>query len=185
MRMLVTANRGFCASAARFGINERANDTAEEHRKHQTEKPLNPHVTNTNSTIADEFPTVGVDKSPPEFISSVNGRFTPKDAVPENTERMTGGTQKGGADAGANAELGVGEIEGGSFRVEPLRRLGEDANTMRARLLCPFLQSCFFLCCICRPSNAHNCHLQTRAVNGVPSKVTSSSPPSQTQTSPQ
>merc|ERR1711939_780736 len=32
-------------------------------------------------------------------------------------------------------EFGVGEIEGISFRVEPLRRTGEDLTTMRARLL--------------------------------------------------
>ncbi|RMZ81694.1 hypothetical protein DV737_g2393, partial [Chaetothyriales sp. CBS 132003] len=30
--------------------------------------------------------------------------------------------------------MGVGEIEGASFRVEPLRRVGEDSVTMRARL---------------------------------------------------
>ena len=65
----------------------------------------------------------------------------PKDAVPENTERMTGGTQKGAPEGGKNADLEVGEIEGGTFKVEPLRRTGEDANTMRARLLCPLLQS--------------------------------------------
>ncbi|CCF43754.1 hypothetical protein CH063_00487 [Colletotrichum higginsianum] len=34
-----------------------------------------------------------------------------------------------------NAELGVGEFEGIKFRVEPLRRVGEDERTMRARLL--------------------------------------------------
>lgn len=33
-------------------------------------------------------------------------------------------------------ELGVGELEGASFKVEPLRRHGEDAETMRARLTC-------------------------------------------------
>ncbi|KAF3062701.1 Succinate dehydrogenase assembly factor 2 [Trichoderma lentiforme] len=32
-------------------------------------------------------------------------------------------------------ELGVGELQGASFRIEPLRRVGEDASTMRARLL--------------------------------------------------
>ncbi|KAF4837370.1 Succinate dehydrogenase assembly factor 2 [Colletotrichum tropicale] len=32
-------------------------------------------------------------------------------------------------------ELGVGELEGIKFRVEPLRRVGEDERTMRARLL--------------------------------------------------
>ncbi|KAF2196731.1 DUF339-domain-containing protein, partial [Delitschia confertaspora ATCC 74209] len=32
-------------------------------------------------------------------------------------------------------ELGVGELEGASFKVEPLRRTGEDMHTMKARLL--------------------------------------------------
>ncbi|KAI9900360.1 hypothetical protein N3K66_004622 [Trichothecium roseum] len=32
-------------------------------------------------------------------------------------------------------ELGVGELEGAKFRIEPLRRVGEDSNTMRARLI--------------------------------------------------
>ena len=83
------------------------------------------------------MPGVGADKAPPELISSVDGNATPKDAVPENTERMTGGTQGGAPDSGPNAELDVGEMEGAKFKVEPLRRTGEDGNTMRARLLCP------------------------------------------------
>ncbi|RYP71106.1 hypothetical protein DL771_005040 [Monosporascus sp. 5C6A] len=32
------------------------------------------------------------------------------------------------------SEMGVGELEGAKFRVEPLRRVGEDDKTMRARL---------------------------------------------------
>ena len=96
-------------------------------------------MTNTNSTIANEMPSVGADKAPPELITSVDPDFMPQDSVPENTEKMTGGTQKSGPDGGPNAELGVGEMEGGKFKVEPLRRTGEDANTMRARLLCPYL----------------------------------------------
>ncbi len=95
-------------------------------------------MTNTNSTISNEMPSVGADKAPPELLTSVDPDFIPKDSVPENTQRMTGDTQKGSPDSGANAELGVGEMEGGKFKVEPLRRTGEDANTMRARLLCPF-----------------------------------------------
>ena len=95
-------------------------------------------MTNTNSTIANEMPSVGADKAPPELLTSVDPDFVPKDSVPENTERMTGGTQKGGPDTGVNSELDVGEMEGASFKVEPLRRTGEDGNTMRARLLCPF-----------------------------------------------
>lgn len=33
-------------------------------------------------------------------------------------------------------EMAVGELEGAKFRIEPLRRTGEDAETMRARLTC-------------------------------------------------
>ncbi|KAK3686394.1 Succinate dehydrogenase assembly factor 2 mitochondrial [Vermiconidia calcicola] len=121
-------------------LNTRHNDTAPNYRKFQVEKPLNPHMTNTNSTISNEMPSLGSDNPPPELITNVDPDYIPKDARPANTERMTGGTQKGAPDSGPNAdlevgEMKVGEIEGGSFRVEPLRRTGEDANTMRARLL--------------------------------------------------
>lgn len=94
-------------------------------------------MTSTTSTISNEMPSVGRDKPPPELITSVDQDFVPKDSVPENTERMTGGTQKSRPEGGANAELDVGEMEGASFKVEPKRRTGEDANTKRARLLCP------------------------------------------------
>lgn len=33
-------------------------------------------------------------------------------------------------------DIGVGELEGVEFRVEPMRRTGEDDVTMRARLVC-------------------------------------------------
>lgn len=142
-RAAFSSPRCFGTSARRFALNDRGHSNAEEYRKNQTEKPLNPHMTNTTSTIANEMPSVGKDKAPPEFISSVDPNFVPKDSAPENTERMTGGTQKAPQE-GVNADLKVGEIEGGSFRVEPLRRTGEDVNTMRARLLCPFILSCDF-----------------------------------------
>lgn len=123
--------------------NAQSHEGNEEHRKIQTEKPLNPHMTNTNSTIANDMPSAGARKVPPEFLSSVDPDFVPKDSVPENTERMLGGTQKTAPDSGPNsrletedAEMGVGEMEGGKFKIEPLRRTGEDANTTRARLLC-------------------------------------------------
>lgn len=120
-------------------LNSRGNDTAEAYRKQQGEKPLNPHMTNTTSTVANEMPNIGRDAAPPEFISSVDPDFLPKDAVPENTERMTGDTQEPGPGKGPNEELDVGEMEGAKFRVEPLRRTGEDVETVRARLLCPSL----------------------------------------------
>lgn len=136
-RALSRSVRPFSTSVTRcVNLNERGNDTAPEYRRIMKEKPLNPHMTNTNSTIANEMPSIGKDKAPPELISSVDGNFKPKDSVPENTDRMTGGTQEGAPKKGANSDLNVGEIEGGAFRVEPLRRTGEDANTIRARLLC-------------------------------------------------
>lgn len=109
-----------------------------EHRDAQTSKPENPHMTNTTSTISNEMPSVGADKAPPELITSVDPDFVPKDSVPENTERMTGQTQKGEPESGKNADIGVGEMEGAKFKVEPLRRTGEDSSTMKSRLLCPY-----------------------------------------------
>lgn len=38
-------------------------------------------------------------------------------------------------------EMAVGELEGAKFRIEPLRRTGEDAETMRARLTCMCISS--------------------------------------------
>jgi len=129
--------RTFTSTRCRFvDLNSRANDTAEQYRKFQMDKPLNPHMTNTNSTIANEMPSIGKDGPPPELISSVDPNYVPKDSKPEKTDRMTGGTQKASHEGEANEDLNVGEIEGGTFRIEPLRRTGEDANTMRARLLC-------------------------------------------------
>jgi len=132
-RTLVTFSRPFSALAPRFNTNDRGHDTTAEYRKKQTEKALNPHLTNTTSTIANEMPSVGKDAPPPEFLSSVGPDFNPKDSVPENTERMTGGTQSGSESSGSNTELGVGELEGAKFKVEPLRRTGEDTATTRAR----------------------------------------------------
>lgn len=141
-----TQYRAFSVSSLRNGefdaLNKRTNDTSETYRRYQIEKPLNPHLTNTTSTIANKMPAVGEDAAPPELITNTGKEFTPKDSKPENTERMTGGTQssKGQDVSGNNSELGVGEMEGAKFKVEPIKRTGEDANTMRARLLCPFLR---------------------------------------------
>ncbi|KAI9806723.1 MAG: hypothetical protein M1825_006180 [Sarcosagium campestre] len=127
------STRPLFTSARRLAGTEHPN--AAEYREKQNSKPLNPHLTNTNSTIANEMPSVGADKPPPDMLTSIDPNFTPKDSVPENTERMTGKTQSGQPETGSNAELEVGEMEGAKFKVEPLRRTGEDANTMRARLL--------------------------------------------------
>ena len=138
---LLTFSRPFSTSIPRLNINERGNDTTVEWRKKQAEKPLNSHLANTTSTIANEIPSVGKQAPPPKMLSSTDPNFVPKDAVPENTERMTGGTQSGSDASGSNKELGVGELEGAKFKVEPLRRTGEDVSTTRARLLCPLLSA--------------------------------------------
>ncbi|KAK8026703.1 TPR repeat protein-like protein [Apiospora marii] len=38
-------------------------------------------------------------------------------------------------DPPAQADIGVGELEGAKFKIEPMRRVGEDDKTMRARLV--------------------------------------------------
>lgn len=40
-------------------------------------------------------------------------------------------------------DLEVGELQGAEFKIEPLRRVGEDPATMRARLLCAFSETPF------------------------------------------
>jgi hypothetical protein len=121
------------------GQTSRQHENSDAHGEAQKSKPLNPHLTNTTSTMKNNVPSVGADKAPPELISSVDPKYVPKDDVPENTERMTGGTQPGNPNNVSKADLGVGEMEGAKFKIEPLRRTGEDSTTMRARLLCSFL----------------------------------------------
>jgi hypothetical protein len=137
-----TPMRQFHHARPLLSLNDRGHPNTSTHRTAQTEKPLNPHLTNTTSTIGNDMPSAGKHSAPPELLSSVDGAFKPKDDAPGNTERMTGGTQKSAAgvagEKGTDQELNVGEMEGASFKVEPLRRVGEDASTMRARLLCSF-----------------------------------------------
>jgi hypothetical protein len=64
----------------------------------------------------------------------VPAQIASSDPIQGNIEKMTGRTQGSRA---RTVELGAGEIEGITFKVEPLRRQGEDTITMRARLLCP------------------------------------------------
>jgi hypothetical protein len=57
----------------------------------------------------------------------------PEDAYTGKLEHFTGGRQDQGPQ---KPDLEVGEMEGITFKVEPLKRSGEDTTTMRARLLC-------------------------------------------------
>lgn len=126
IRAAAAARRPLSASCYRPASHkDRIHPNVEGHREAQR-LPNNPHLTNTTSTIVNDVPSVGADKAPPDLIAAVDSSFRPKDSLPENTERMTGG----------KSEMQVGEMEGASFKVEPLRREGEDPPTMRARLLC-------------------------------------------------
>ncbi|KAI5856353.1 Flavinator of succinate dehydrogenase-domain-containing protein [Tricharina praecox] len=84
------------------------------YRESQLKKPLNPGL--SPSTPASS--SVGVHNAPPELISSAATH-----------------PGLGGSFGDTEQELDVGEILSGQFRVEPLRRVGEDLKTMRARLL--------------------------------------------------
>jgi len=65
------------------------------------------------------MPSVGAHESPPDLLTSVDPNYS------NNTS----------AQGSTSGEMGVGELEGAKFKIEPLRRTGEDINTMRARLL--------------------------------------------------
>jgi hypothetical protein len=95
-----------------------------QHRKRQTETPLKPLVANAGSTNTSNKPRVSSGRDASEMMSSVDTNFNP-------VTHKSGELKSTGM-----SELDVGEIEGGSFRVEPVRRTGEDLRTMRARLLC-------------------------------------------------
>ncbi|KAL2003746.1 hypothetical protein VTN02DRAFT_2511 [Thermoascus thermophilus] len=113
-------------------LNDRAPSTAPDHREHQTSKPLNQHIPNTTSTQTNDFPKVGEKNSPPDLLKSVDPNYKPTDSYAGRVEHFTGGLQQRGPQ---KPELDVGEMEGITFKVEPLRREGEDPSTMRARLL--------------------------------------------------
>jgi hypothetical protein len=75
-------------------------------------------------------------------------------------------------------DLDVGELQGAKFKIEPLRREGEDAATMRARLLCPFPPPFSVIETIILTTT------QTNPANAAPSNPTSSSQPSPQSTCP-
>ncbi|PGH09111.1 hypothetical protein GX51_00865 [Blastomyces parvus] len=106
------AHRSLSSTAFRASdLNERGHSTAPLHRETQKSKPLNPHLTSSTSTNTDDFPKVGAKSAPPDLATAAK------------------------SDGGRKPELDVGEMEGITFKVEPLRRDGEDITTMRARLL--------------------------------------------------
>lgn len=134
---LSAINRSFGSTALRSkdGKDHGSSTTPEQH-ENQPKKPLNQFVPNSTSTMTKDYPNVGQKPAPPEMLNSVDPDYRPADPNPGKVEHLTGGRQRRGAQ---KPELGVGEMEGITFKVEPLKRAGEDVTTMRARLLCIFL----------------------------------------------
>lgn len=105
---------------------------SDEHRLNETaRRGMNPVPES-----AEQMPRVGAKAAPPELAGEVQG-----EGDREGGEMAEGGWGNVGAGSyvQTSGELEVGELEGGSFKVEPLRRTGEDEATIRARLLCAFL----------------------------------------------
>ncbi|KAI1085241.1 DUF339-domain-containing protein [Whalleya microplaca] len=75
----------------------------------------------------------GIIASSPRFFSTTRSAFqtgTGPDFVAGNVPPMEPHKQRP-----QSSEVGVGELEGTDFHIEPVRRVGEDDKTMRARLL--------------------------------------------------
>ena len=126
--------------------DERAHPQTKEWRDMQKSRELNPKLDIKTSAVMDNVPKVGVENAPPELLSSVTDSPQSTDSASANAAEETGkllqrrhqewGNAEGNVLHADQKELGVGELEGAKFKVEPLRRTGEDVKTMRARLLC-------------------------------------------------
>lgn len=135
-------NRQFGATALRLKDGDEAAPEVKAHRANQANKAPNQFVPNTTSTMTKDFPNVGQKPPPPEMLNSVDPNYRPSDPYPGRIEHFTGGRQDNGAQ---KPELGVGEMEGITFKVEPLKRVGEELATKRARLLCSYPSPCMHL----------------------------------------
>ncbi|KAJ9484895.1 hypothetical protein VN97_g8465 [Penicillium thymicola] len=125
-------NRQFGAAAQRLKDGDDAAPEVKAHRANQANKAPNQFIPNTTSTMTNDFINVGQKPPPPEMLNSVDPNYRPSDPYPGRIEHLTGGRQDNGAQ---KPELGVGEMEGITFKVEPLKRVGEELATKRARLL--------------------------------------------------
>ncbi|KAF8440582.1 Flavinator of succinate dehydrogenase-domain-containing protein [Terfezia claveryi] len=108
------------------------------HRESTT--PLNPHLTNTTSTLHPSTPSIGAFPPPPEFLSTVSPSYNPLDSNPENTARLTGNTQDGlGSPPTSSSPQYHTPTEvlthlHTTFNIPPLPRSSEDLHTLRSRL---------------------------------------------------
>lgn len=81
------------------------------------------------------------------------------------------------SDNSTPGELQVGELQGATFRVEPLRRVGEDDATKRARLLCMFTKKPLSIASEIQKPQTNYDSLKTSLGSAEPSSRIFSSPP--------
>ncbi|KAI1909554.1 vesicle coat component [Ophidiomyces ophidiicola] len=91
----------------------------------------------SRATFKSTRPAAGfqLSRSPYRLISTSHCLLTsnnPPQTAPGTSSVVTGRPQSG---IPRKHELELGEMEGITFKVEPIRRMGEDVSTMRARLL--------------------------------------------------
>ncbi|KAK6358998.1 succinate dehydrogenase assembly factor 2 [Orbilia brochopaga] len=94
------------------------------------ETPNQPHLTNTTSTLTGDFPSVGKQPAPPEFIGSV----APQRAQAEDETAGAGRVSGSDAQRSDGGPVDASQSEWAKFMAEPIKRI-EDENTMRARLV--------------------------------------------------
>ena len=69
---------------------------------------------------------------------SLSGYILPRSTSSSSSSSSSSseGSNSGDQSSPAASDLEVGELQGAKFKIEPLRRTGEDEATTRARLLC-------------------------------------------------
>lgn len=124
-------------STSAYLAREREHESAAVWRSIQQSKAPNQASPNPTSSETSKVTGVSEKNAPPDLISSASAASHHTGSDSKSTD-INGHTKGGRDDRGTTRELDVGELEGAEIRVKPLRRTGEDVNTMRARLLCPF-----------------------------------------------
>ncbi|EPS36216.1 hypothetical protein H072_10283 [Dactylellina haptotyla CBS 200.50] len=94
--------------------------------------PNQPHISNVHSTLTGDMPSVGKAPPPPEFIGSVDPKYVTKSAYPTTAKD---GEVSGSTKSGHGGAVDASESEWAKFIAEPIKRVGEDDKTMRARLV--------------------------------------------------
>ncbi|KAF3927299.1 hypothetical protein ABW21_db0201026 [Orbilia brochopaga] len=91
--------------------------------------PNQPHLSNTTSTLTSDFPSVGKQPPPPEFLGSVAPKRAENEGEDARERRVSGADERH-----VGEPVDASQSEWAKFTAEPIKRV-EDVNTMRARLV--------------------------------------------------